>query len=70
MSKPKDPCKICPFARDCTNEGEDRRWCFVRILTLEAWERAEDLQRRKQLAEEKDTIAKALGYEGARRIVP
>jgi len=39
MNRPKDPCKVCPFARQCIAEGEDKRWCLVRILTLEAWYR-------------------------------
>lgn len=39
MTKPKDPCAVCPFARDCVVEGEDKHWCLVRILTLEAWDR-------------------------------
>lgn len=47
MSIPKDPCKVCPFARGCVAEGEDKRWCFVRILTLEAWERSRELRREK-----------------------
>lgn len=42
MSKPKDPCAVCPFIRSCIAEGEDRRWCLVWILTLEAWQRMEE----------------------------
>lgn len=67
MSKPKDPCRVCPFLRECVAEGEDRRWCFVRILTLEAWDRAEKAQLRKKRTEE---LARELGLEDARRIVP
>ena len=26
-------CENCPFK--CDKEGEDRRWCFIRILRLE-----------------------------------
>lgn len=48
MSKPKDPCKVCPFIRDCIAEGEDKRWCFVRILTLMLWDETEETQRRKR----------------------
>lgn len=48
MSKPKDPCKVCPFIRDCIAEGEDKRWCFVRILTLMLWDETEEIQRRKR----------------------
>lgn len=45
MNKPKDPCKVCPFIRDCVAEGEDRCWCLVWILTLEAWARSEEIRR-------------------------
>ena len=47
MSKPRDPCKVCPFFRQCIADGEDRRWCFVWILTLEAWARTEEIRREK-----------------------
>lgn len=62
MSKPKDPCRVCPFARQCVAEGEDRRWCLVRILTLEAWDRVE--QRRKQELDEatRELIRKNAGW--------
>lgn len=49
MNKPKDPCEVCPFARQCIADGENKRWCFVRILTLEAWDRAEKAQRKPEV---------------------
>lgn len=53
MNKPKDPCKVCPFIRQCIADDEDaKRWCFIRILTLEAWDRTEEAQRRKKRTEE------------------
>lgn len=63
MNKPKDPCKVCPFIRQCVAEGEDRRWCFVRILTLEAWDRVE--QRRKQELDEIAVSAVTFGPGGS-----
>lgn len=67
MSKPKDPCRVCPFARQCVADGEDKRWCFVRILTLELWDETERIQQRKKRTAE---LARELDQESARRIVP
>lgn len=50
MNKPKDPCEVCPFVRQCIADAENKHWCFVRILTLEAWDRFE--QHRKQELDE------------------
>ena len=49
MNKPKDPCEVCPFVRQCIADGENKRWCFVWILTLEAWGRAEKAQRKPEV---------------------
>lgn len=62
MSKPKDPCAVCPFIRSCIAEGEDRHWCLVWILTMEAWDRVS--QRRKQELDEatRELIRKNAGW--------
>ena len=47
--KDRDPCKSCPYWPECRVEKEDKRWCFVRILTLMLWKEEEKIRGRDEV---------------------
>ena len=45
--KEYDPCEHCPFV-PCLKDGEERRWCFMRILALMAQDEREKKKENKE----------------------